>query len=287
MKRKALRYILILTLCISTAGVYLAKTGEFSHVPRDNFQGDEEKLEANIFTHNVTTFTTRLTGDSIIAPKNIVEEKEPTPDPEPEPVSPKEQEPSRKISAQEQPIPDTATQPDPVKKQEPEPAPAETTPAPQPQPEPDPAVEPTPVPQPQPEPVPETHLNELAQEEKQMLDLINSERTSRGILPLQFDIDLTSLARLKSQDMVNLNYFAHESPTYGSPFEMMKSFGITYCCAAENISGNSGVAAAHTKLMASAGHRANILDSRYTNIGIGIVRSEKYGFIFTQMFIGN
>lgn len=103
------------------------------------------------------------------------------------------------------------------------------------------------MPKPQPEPVPQAHQNELTQGEKEMLDLINNKRTSRGILPLQYDIELTRLTRLKSQDMVTLNYFARESPTYGSPFEMMKSFGITYRYAAENISGNSSVTEAHAK----------------------------------------
>lgn len=119
-----------------------------------------------------------------------------------------------------------------------------------------------------------------------MLNLVNSERSKMGLRPLQADLKLTQVARLKSQDMIAKNYFSHTSPTYGSPFNMMKTYGITYRTAGENLAGNGSVTGAHTSLMNSSGHRANILNSNYTHVGIGIVSGGRYGMMFTQMFVG-
>jgi len=126
----------------------------------------------------------------------------------------------------------------------------------------------------------------LTAAEQQMLNLVNQERAKAGLQPLKADLELTKVARLKSQDMINKNYFDHNSPTYGSPFQMMKQFGITYRTAGENIAGNQSVERAHTALMNSQGHRANILNSQYTHIGIGIQNGGQYGMMFTQMFVG-
>ena len=119
-----------------------------------------------------------------------------------------------------------------------------------------------------------------------MLSLINQERTKAGLKPLTMDLSVVKVARLKSQDMIDNNYFSHTSPTYGSPFDMMKKFGITYRYAGENLAGNQTVERAHTALMNSDGHRANILKAEFTHIGIGIVDGGAYGKMFTQMFIG-
>lgn len=126
----------------------------------------------------------------------------------------------------------------------------------------------------------------LTASEQQMLNLVNQERSRAGLAPLKADLELTKVARLKSQDMINRNYFDHQSPTYGSPFDMMKRFGISYNTAGENIAGNSSVERAHQALMNSPGHRANILSSKYTHIGIGIKSGGNYGMMFTQMFVG-
>ena len=126
----------------------------------------------------------------------------------------------------------------------------------------------------------------LTAAEQQMLNLVNQERAKAGLKPLQADAQLTKLARMKSQDMVNKGYFSHNSPTYGSPFDMMKTYGVSYRTAGENIAGNQSVQAAHTALMNSSGHRANILNASYTHVGIGIVEGGPYGMMFTQMFVG-
>jgi uncharacterized protein YkwD len=85
--------------------------------------------------------------------------------------------------------------------------------------------------------------------------------------------------------MIDNNYFSHNSPKYGSPFDMMKSFGIKFVHAGENIAGNQTVQAAHNALMNSPGHRQNILSTDYTHIGIGIQKGGSYGNMFTQQFI--
>ncbi|MFZ5822981.1 MAG: CAP domain-containing protein [Bacillota bacterium] len=126
----------------------------------------------------------------------------------------------------------------------------------------------------------------LTAAEQQMLDLVNRERANAGLAPLKADLELTRVARLKSQDMINRDYFSHQSPTYGSPFDMIKRFGISYRTAGENIAGNGSVSGAHTSLMNSPGHRANILSTKYTHIGIGIRDGGPYGKMFTQMFVG-
>ena len=83
--------------------------------------------------------------------------------------------------------------------------------------------------------------------------------------------------------MKDNNYFSHKSPTYGSPFEMIKNFGISYKSAGENIAkGQASPQAVVNAWMNSSGHRANILNSTYTKIGVGYVAEGKY---WTQMFI--
>jgi len=124
-----------------------------------------------------------------------------------------------------------------------------------------------------------------SQEEQQMLALINEERAKAGLKPLQMDSKLVAVARMKSKDMIDKNYFSHTSPTYGDPFTMMKSAGISFGYAGENLAGHQTVAGAHEALMNSPGHRANILNANYTHIGIGIVDGGPYGKMFTQLFI--
>lgn len=127
--------------------------------------------------------------------------------------------------------------------------------------------------------------NRLGTQEQQMVDLVNRERTKNGLSPLSVDLEVARVAGIKSQDMVDNNYFSHNSPTYGSPFDMMKKFGISYLHAGENLAGNTTVEKAHTALMNSSGHRQNILSPNFTHIGIGVRTSPKYGYVYTQMFI--
>ncbi|MDP4108419.1 MAG: CAP domain-containing protein [Bacillota bacterium] len=123
--------------------------------------------------------------------------------------------------------------------------------------------------------------------EQQMVNLVNGERAKAGVAALKVNVKLTEVARTKAQDMIDHSYFSHTSPTYGSPFDMMKTFGISYRTAGENIAMNQSVGAAHTALMNSPGHRANILNSAYTEIGIGIAKDSNGNIYISQMFIGN
>ena len=123
--------------------------------------------------------------------------------------------------------------------------------------------------------------------QQQVLDLVNAERTKRGISALTLDSNLSSVAPKKSQDMVNKNYFDHTSPTYGSPFDMMKQFGISYRTAGENIAkGQKTPQEVVTAWMNSEGHRKNILNPNFTNLGVGIAKDSKGTTYWTQMFIG-
>lgn len=135
------------------------------------------------------------------------------------------------------------------------------------------------------QPTTTTTQSGLSAQEQQMVNLVNNERAKAGLKPLAVDTKLSQMARVKSQDMADNNYFSHTSPTYGSPFDMMKKFGISYRTAGENIALNSSVEKAHTALMNSEGHRANILNPNFTHIGIGIV-SKGGSLYFTQEFIG-
>ena len=131
-----------------------------------------------------------------------------------------------------------------------------------------------------------TSSQDLTADELETFNLINQQRTSNGLQALKIDWEVQRVARIKAQDMVNNNYFSHTSPTYGSPFNMLKSFGISYRTAGENIAGNSNNSAAVTAWMNSSGHRANILNSSFNYTGIGVVNGSRYGKIYVQMFIG-
>ena len=119
--------------------------------------------------------------------------------------------------------------------------------------------------------------------EQQVIDLTNEKRASRGLKPLNANWELSRVARYKSQDMANNKYFSHTSPTYGSPFNMIKNFGIKYRSAGENIAyGQRTPAQVVNSWWNSAGHRANMLNANYTDIGVGYVANGNY---WTQMFI--
>ncbi len=138
----------------------------------------------------------------------------------------------------------------------------------------------------QPQTKPQTSTSSATSEEQELLKLINEQRAAYGLQDLKFDEELQKVAKTKAEDLVNNNYFSHNSPTYGSPFDMMKSFGISYKAAGENIAGNSTLKGAVEAWMNSQGHRENILSNAYNYTGIGIVSSPVYGKILVQMFIG-
>lgn len=127
-------------------------------------------------------------------------------------------------------------------------------------------------------------LYPLTQDEQKLLELINQERVKVGIAPLKFDYRLTLTARLKSLDLIKNNYFGHISPVYGAPWAMMGAVGVKYLAAGENIAGTWATERAHNNFMNSAGHRANILNPKYTHYGVGIIKGGPYGMMFTEHF---
>ncbi len=126
----------------------------------------------------------------------------------------------------------------------------------------------------------------VTQEEQTLLNLVNKARTDAGASALEFDTEVMKCAKAKAKDMVDNNYFSHQSPTYGSPFDMMRQFGISFKTAGENIAGNQTVEGAFKAWMNSEGHKKNILNTNFNYVGFGIVDSPTYGKVLVQQFIG-
>ncbi len=122
--------------------------------------------------------------------------------------------------------------------------------------------------------------------ENEVIRLTNLERSKKGLPALKANWQLSRCARYKSQDMINKNYFAHQSPTFGSPFDMIESFGISMAAGGENIAmGQRTAQEVVTAWMNSPGHRSNILSTAYTEIGVGLAKSSNGTCYWTQMFI--
>lgn len=122
--------------------------------------------------------------------------------------------------------------------------------------------------------------------ESEVVRLVNVERAKAGLPALKENWQLSRIARYKSQDMINKNYFSHYSPTYGSPFDMIESFGIKFSSAGENIAmGQRTPQEVMNAWMNSPGHRSNILSPSYTEIGVGLAKDKTGKCYWTQMFI--
>lgn len=120
--------------------------------------------------------------------------------------------------------------------------------------------------------------------EKRLLELVNEERTQRGLKPLRLDPTIVPVARAHSRDMFERSYFAHENPDGEKPFERLRAGDVRFRVAGENLALAPTVERAHTGLMNSPGHRENILRPEFGRIGIGAVRGGFYGIMFTQNF---
>ncbi|MEH7356079.1 CAP domain-containing protein [Neobacillus drentensis] len=164
----------------------------------------------------------------------------------------------------------------------PAPAPQQTQPT-------APAPQTKPAPKPAPKPAAPTQniaptTGTVSQYVQQVINLTNAQRSKNGLPALKADTQLNGIAQKKSVDMQQKNYFSHTSPTYGSPFDMMRDFGVTYKSAGENIAqGQRTPQEVVTSWMNSEGHRKNILSSNFTHIGVGFEETGKH---WTQMFIG-
>lgn len=128
--------------------------------------------------------------------------------------------------------------------------------------------------------------NQMHNMKKQVVNLVNQERQQRGLKPYQHNNKLANVAQTKAEDMRDNNYFSHQSPTYGSPFEMMKEFDIQYSAAGENIArGQRTAEEVMNSWMNSPGHRKNILSKKYTHIGVGLAETSQGTTYWVQMFI--
>ncbi|MCF2648255.1 CAP domain-containing protein [Niallia circulans] len=140
------------------------------------------------------------------------------------------------------------------------------------------------------QPAPQTTPSTNADDKKEpsnfvasVIDLTNAERKKQGLPALQAYPELNNVADMKAKDMNDKGYFSHTSPTYGSPFDMMRDFGITYQSAGENIAqGQPSPEEVVKAWMNSEGHRANILNDKYTHIGVGF---DEGGYEWVQMFV--
>lgn len=126
--------------------------------------------------------------------------------------------------------------------------------------------------------------SEISKDAQIMLDLVNGERVKNGLKPLVWHAKLGELAVLKSEDIIKNNYFSHTSPTYGSFYHMVYNAGVPFRQVGENLAMASNVQKAFVLLMASDGHRKNILSPHFTHLGIGVVPGN-YGVAVTQLFI--
>ena len=120
-------------------------------------------------------------------------------------------------------------------------------------------------------------------QQSEMLEYINTARAQAGLSPLVLAAGLNSAAYTKSKDMAINGYFSHYSPTYGSPFEMLTSLGISYGTAGENIAKNFSVKGAQDAFMNSPGHKANILNPDFKKVGLGFYKDSTYLYV-TQIF---
>lgn len=120
--------------------------------------------------------------------------------------------------------------------------------------------------------------------EQQMLDLVNEERIANGLQPLAPDPELTEVARRHSADMFNRGYFAHDTPEGLTPFNRMRDANVRFLVAGENLALAPTVSVAHTGLMNSPGHRANILRPQFGRVGIGIMDGGMRGLMVSQEF---
>jgi uncharacterized protein YkwD len=112
-----------------------------------------------------------------------------------------------------------------------------------------------------------------------MVELINAEREKEGVAPLTYSFQLSESAQLKCDDMIKNNYFAHYSPSGTSPWSFMAQAGYRYTFAGENISQAHGDFMSMDAFMLSPSHKANILSTKFTHVGIGRCYTYDYDIV--------
>lgn len=130
------------------------------------------------------------------------------------------------------------------------------------------------------------NYTEFSDDELIVLVLVNNYRAEHGLSKLKTSAELQKVAELKAKDLVENNYFSHESPTLGTPFEMLNNNNVYYSVAGENLAGNISSKKAVQAWINSPAHKDNILEEDFEYTGICVVDSEVYGKVFVQLFIG-
>ena len=125
----------------------------------------------------------------------------------------------------------------------------------------------------------------LSMQELTAANLLNSDRARYGLPELTLDPALCAAARLKCEDMRDLHYFAHQSPTYGDVRQMLTGLGYAYQGAGENIAHHSTVEKCEAAFLSSPGHRRNIMSRAYTKFGVGVAFDEQGFTYLTQIFV--
>lgn len=120
--------------------------------------------------------------------------------------------------------------------------------------------------------------------EQTLVNLVNAERNKAGIAPLQLDSQAAGAAQIKAKEMASRNYFSHTSPTYGSVESLLRSFGVRFSLAGENIGQGAAPEQIHAMWLNSSSHRANMLNRKFTHIGVGVARSGS-GYVISQIFV--
>ena len=130
-----------------------------------------------------------------------------------------------------------------------------------------------------------TPVTGLTADEAKAFQLLNADRAANGLPALKINMSLVRLAENYAQDMINRKYFSHYNPEGQSPFDRMTAAGISYRAAGENLAINTNVTAAEKAFMNSSGHRANILNANYTEVGVGVRTSPSGSVYVVQEFI--
>lgn len=124
----------------------------------------------------------------------------------------------------------------------------------------------------------------LSAQEQTAGNLLNSDRARYGLARLTIDPQLCRIARIKSEDMRDNQYFAHTSPTYGDVRSMLRQFGYSFSAASENIAHHSTVEKSQAAFLSSPAHRRNILNASFTRCGVGVA-IDPNGYVYlTQIF---
>lgn len=131
----------------------------------------------------------------------------------------------------------------------------------------------------------QNNIVNLEIDEQETLKLVNEYRKNNGLNELKPLLELQELSKLKAEDIVENQYFSHTSPNLGTPFEMLRSNGVDYNIAGENLAGNITPEKAVEAWINSTSHKENILEEKFQYTGISVVKSEIYGEVFVQLFI--